>query len=243
MARSRVQKTPKWKRGLEWGVPGALVGLGLGFVAGELTRLAGNEFPGAPFFAAFLLGVGAWALKAFLIEGSGDLAGRVYMGADQGTSPEYSVARGHEVRGQYEAALEAYAAGAEEYPEDPEPLLAGARILAGPLKRYDDALDWLNRARKIPELTPREEVLIEREIIDLYDAMGNPARALPLLARLAERHAGTRPAEWAARQLAHLRTELWEDTRDDDLEAYSDYQRSVTGRGERVQEATDDGER
>lgn len=241
MAERKSERTPKWKRGLDWGIPAALVGLALGFVAGELTRLAGNEFTNAPIFAAFLLGVGAWSLKAFLIEGSGDLAERIYMGSDQGTSPEYSVARGHEIRGQYQLALEAYAEGADEYPDDPEPLLAGARILIDPLGRYNDALDWLHRAREIPEIKPREEILIEREIIELYAGpMEQPTKALPLLARMAERHAGTRPGEWASRQLAALRTEVWEDVRDDELDNYTDYQKFVTGRGDRGDGTTDD---
>ncbi|MFO7894619.1 MAG: hypothetical protein R6U63_12860 [Longimicrobiales bacterium] len=59
---------------------------------------------------------------------------------------------------------------------------------------------------------------------------------------MAERHAGTRPGEWAARRLASLRKTLWKDVRDDILADYSDYQRSVLGWGQGEEEDADDGE-
>ena len=70
--------------------------------------------------------------------GVGDLARRIFMGADQGTAPEYSVARGLEVRGDYEAAIAAYRGGAQTYPEEWKHLLVGARILRDHLNRLAD---------------------------------------------------------------------------------------------------------
>ncbi len=246
MAKTRQKKTSRFVAGLSWGIPGALIGLVVGMIATFFSEMAGNEpGPWTPLVAVVLIGGTAWAMKAYVVEGSGDLAKRIYMGGEEGTSPEYSVARGLALRGLHEEAVKAFAAGAEEYPEDPEPLLAGARLLRDPLGRYDEALDWLLRARRIPDMAPREQILIVQEMVDLYEGpLEDPARALPLLAEVAERHKGTRPGEWAARRLAALRTEIWENVRDDALDEETDYQRSVLGRDERdgrEEEGTNDG--
>lgn len=234
-AKTRQKKTSRMVVGLAWGIPGTLIGLGVGWIATVFSEMAGNE-PASwtPLVAAVAIGGTAWAMKAFVIEGAGDLAQRIYMGGEEGTSPEYSVAHGLALRGQYEAAVDAFAAGAGEYPEDPEPLLAGARLLRDPLGRFEEARDWLLRARRIPDIGLREEVLVVQELVDLYDGpLEEPARAMPLLAQVKERHAGTRPGEWAARRLAALRTERWETVRRDEADGHTDYQRSVLGRDER----------
>lgn len=210
-ARTRVTRTSRWIVALPFAVGGAVIGSMFGFLGLGAAAMAGGEAPAwLPLATAAASGSVAWVCKAIFIEGAGDFVRRLYMGGDAGTVPEYSIARGLEVRGQYDAALAEYAAGAEEYPEDPEPLLLGARLLRGPLDRPEDALEWLHRARGLPDLAARDEILIDREIVELYDGpLGNPAGALPTLARLAERHAGTKPAAWARVRLAALRNSTW----------------------------------
>lgn len=224
-AKSRVRRTSRWIAAAPFAAGGALIGLLFGLLGMAVAALAGGTAPAwLPLGPSIAAGATAFLLRAFFIQGSLDLFRRVYLGGDPGTTPEYSVARGLEIRGQYEAALEAYTAGAAEYPEDPEPLLLGARLLRTHLDRPGEALAWLERARRLPDLTPRDEILIDRDVVELYEGpLRNPAAALPVLARLSARHAGTKPAEWAARRLASLRTEVWQNIRDDEVEDLTGY--------------------
>lgn len=216
-ARSRVRRTSRWIVALPFALGGALLGCTVGFVGLGISAMAGGDTTRwLPIVTAGASGTFAWLYKALIIEGSGDFVRRLYMGRDGGTAPEYSLARSLEVRGHYQAALAEYAAGADEYPEDLEPLLLGARLLRSHLDRPDEALAWLQRARRLPGLAAHDEILIDREIVELYDGpLENPAGALPTLARLAERHAGTRPAEWAQGRLAAIRNSTWSAVRDD----------------------------
>lgn len=211
MAKTRVRRTSRWIIALPAALGGAGIGAMWGFLAMAVAGMAGGAVPGwLPVATAAVTGTAAWLYRAVLTEGSVDLVRRLYLGSDGGTTPEYSVARGLEAHGRYEAALAEYAAGAAEYPEDPEPLLLGARLLRGDLHRPREALTWLKRARRLPDLTRREEILIDSELVELYDGpLEDPAGAIPILARIAERHAGTRPAQWAEHRLADLRAEAW----------------------------------
>lgn len=211
MAKSRVTRTSRWIIAIPAALGGAAIGAMWGLLALAVAGMAGGTVPGwLPVATAVITGTAALLYRAILMEGSVDLVRRLYMGSDGGTTPEYSVARGLEARGRHEAALAEYAAGAAEYPEDPEPLLLGARLLRGDLHRPREALTWLERARRLPELTQREEILIDFDLVELYDGpLEDPAGAMPILARIAERHAGTQPARWAARRLAELRARVW----------------------------------
>lgn len=211
MARSRVTRGSRWLIALPAGVGGAVFGALLGVAAAGLAGAAGGEAPvWLPAAIAGIMGTTAFLLRALLIEGSGDLARRVFLGADQGTTPEYSAARALEVRGQFEDALDAYLAGATEYPEDPEPLILAARLQRAELERPEEAIELLKRARAIPRLEPSDRIRIDRELVEAYDrGLGRPALAMPILARLAEAHASDRIGVWAAARLAAIRTALW----------------------------------
>lgn len=211
MAKSKVRRTSRWIVAIPAALGGAGIGVMWGLLAVAVAGMAGGAVPGWVAVAtAAASGTAAWLYRALLVEGSVDFVRRLYMGSDGGTTPEYSVARGLEARGRYEAALAEYAAGAAEYPEDPEPLLLGARLLREHLHRPQEALTWLKRARRLPDLTQRDEIRIDCDLVELYEGvLEDPAGALPILARIAERHAGTQPAQWAARRLAELRAEVW----------------------------------
>jgi hypothetical protein len=234
MAKTRVRRTSRWLVAL----PAALGGTALGFLFGAVAiafsgLMGGNPPTWTPLAVAAAMGGTAWLIRAIVIEGSGDLARRIFMGADQGTTPEYSVARSHQVAGRHEAALAAYMVGAEAYPDDPTPLIEGARVLRQELGRPEEAVALLGQARAIPQLDQRDENLIDQEMVDLFTGpLDQPHRALPILARMAEIRAGTRPGEWAGRRLARLRTHLWEQVGPDTAAPPSRYHRDVTGHHE-----------
>jgi hypothetical protein len=232
LARSRVRRTSRWLVALPAGLAGAVGGYLFGLGAAAFASFFGGDTPHwLPLALAGIMGATAYLLWAGVIEGAGDLIGRLLMGADEGTAPEYSAAASHEMAGRYEVALAAYLEGAEQYPDDPNPLIQGARLLGEVLNRPEESLALLLRARAIPEIQRREANTVDRELVALYTGpLGQPQRALPILARMAEREAGTRPGEWAARTLAGLRTQVWEQVRDDPAESTPDYHRQVTGR-------------
>lgn len=122
--------------------------------------------------------------------------------------------------GDHEAALAAYRAGAEQYPEDPEPLIRGARI--------KEALNWIQEARTIPGLQDRERIRLDNELVDLYEGpLDRPHLALPLLARLAEEYGGSRVGDYAAQRLSTLRARLFQAT-----SRGNDYPGAMTGRAD-----------
>lgn len=232
MAKSRVRRTSRWLVALPAGMGGAVFGYLFGAAAaGFAGAMGGGAPPSTPLVVAGIMGATAYLLRAWVIEGSGDLARRLFMGGDEGTAPEYSAAVSHEVAGRYELALAVYLEGADDYPDDPTPLIHAARILCDRLGRPEESLALLLHARAIPEIQRREGNIVDREVVALYTGpLDQPQRALPILARMAERQAGTRPGEWAGRTLARLRIRVWEQVGDDPAESTPDYHRQVTGR-------------
>jgi tetratricopeptide (TPR) repeat protein len=172
----------------KWGLPGFVLGAALGY-------------------ALVFFGV------KFLVEGSGALAGKVYH-PDGDSTPhkrEYSEPQALMLRGLFQEAIDCYETYVAEFPEDPEPCIGIARIYRDHLKRYDDAVTWFRRARQATSTDRGREVLVTREIIEVYlKKLGQPERAIPELARLADRFAGTREADLAKVEIERIRAELRE---------------------------------
>ena len=168
-----------------WGLPGFLLGAALGW--------------------AFVFYMVTWAS-----EGAGAAMQQIYHPSGRSTphQREYSEAKALVLRGLFQEAIDCYETYVVEFPADPEPYLGIARIYRDHLKRYDDAVSWLRRVRKIPGLDPGREIFVTREIIEVYvGKLGAPERAIPELARLADRFAGTREGELAKAELERLRRE------------------------------------
>lgn len=194
---------PRWRRGLWFA--------GVGLVCGTLFAVAVFAFTGAAIVLVIgpvACGLAGW-LAGVVVEGAADLGGRLFLGGNVGTRPEYSAARALAIRGRFEEAVAAYRSGAEEWPEDPEPLIQGASILRDHLGRLDEAEQWLLRASRLPRLEEGQTIIVLRELIGLHEVSGEPARALPPLARVAEEQGSTRAGEWAAGELARLRAAIW----------------------------------
>lgn len=180
--------------------PGGLVGfLGGAFVGGSVwTGLLG----------AILAALGVGGLVFALTEGAGWSVGRIHhpSGASTPHRPEYSHAESLVVRKKYDEAMEAYREFIRESPEVPEPYLAIARLLRDELGRYEEAVRWFKRARAESRLGRQHEVLVSREIVEIYRRrMEAPLKAAPELARMRERFADTPEGEWAGRELAEVR--------------------------------------
>jgi tetratricopeptide (TPR) repeat protein len=191
-------------RALVYASAGGVIGLAAGaFKFG----LAGGLVGGALGYAAVYFAVQR------LAEGAGRTLGSIYH--PSGTSTpyrrQYSEPQSLALRGLFQEAIDCYETYVAEFPEDPEPCIGIARIYRDHLRRYEDAVHWFRRARQATGIQSGQELLVTREIIELYQGkLNQPRSAIPELARLAERFAGTREGGLARAELEQLRRETSE---------------------------------
>lgn len=186
-----------------WSLAGGAIGAAIGYwrlgPAGIL-RGAPLGFALVFFTARFASGAAGRAFSAMVYGGSGD------------STPhprEYSLPQSLALRGRYDEAIQAYRQFCAEFPEDPEPYVRIARLYRDDLERYEDAVTWFKRARAEAKTPPGLELIVSQEIIEIFTGkLGEPRRAIPELARLAERFAGRPEATWARGRMAEIRTAL-----------------------------------
>jgi tetratricopeptide (TPR) repeat protein len=193
---ARAQKLHAWGWSLYGGVPfGAAVG-----------ALLGNILLGAVLGPLAIYGV---------VVGIAALAGRgasgVYMpsGVTTPKRKEYSRAQALEVRGEYEAAIQAYEAEILEAPGIAEPYLRIARLFRDERKDGDSAVFWFRKAQREARLSSGEAIRVHRELAEIFLYLRKePRRAAPELARLAETYSHTPDGMWAARELAEIKEQI-----------------------------------
>jgi hypothetical protein len=113
---------------------------------------------------------------------------------------ETLVARGH-----YQAAADAYAERARNYPERIDATLRRAALLAGPLAHPETAAVELDSLRAV-QLSPRDDLRVGLALVDLYEQkLQDPGRAMGELRRLIDRHPTTRGARRLRAALAELK--------------------------------------
>ena len=207
----------------------AAVGALMGFLLIAVLGATGGAMAALPVVLAAVFFAGT-LFHHFLIESAGGAVNRMLAGPSLGTSPpDYSYADSLVARGHYDGAVVAYREAAEQA-ASPEPLLRAARVLRDRLGRYDEAVETLRAARSHPRADPGVEELVTREIVEILVTRAHePARALPELARLADRHPDTQGGAWARRRMAELRQELWETVKDDTGEGRSPGVSDTTG--------------
>jgi tetratricopeptide (TPR) repeat protein len=165
--------------------------------------------------AALLAMGGIWAFSLLLPLAISTLGGGV---ARQVLSPsgrgmpsrrEYSHAESLVVRGLYQEAIHAFEVAIADDATDPTPYLRIARIYRDRMQRFEEASSWFKRALRDAAPSPGTAYLATRELVELYvTKLNDPRRAAPLLARMAEQHAGTPEGDWAAEQLAHIKAAI-----------------------------------
>jgi tetratricopeptide (TPR) repeat protein len=151
----------------------------------------------------FVMLFGLLVPKLFSDAGSGIYAPS---GSSTPAPPEYSLAQSLAVRGQFDAAMRTYEDAMQEHPDDPEPCIRIARILRDSLQRHEEAVTWFKRAREKNGITDGQEIMVSREISELYMfTLRSPTKAAPELARLAAKHPGTPAGEWAKTNLREIK--------------------------------------
>jgi hypothetical protein len=208
-------------RAVKFGLIGLLGGTlaGLGFAL-PIYLVGGENWGADHVLRALVIGFPVGGLLGGLLigfvfrEGIGGLVSRGFEGARGHSKPEHSAIDTLVIRGAYREAVQGYGRLAVEYPTDPEPLLRGARVLRDHLGDPSGAAEWLRRARQVPGLDAQHDITITRELVELYERkLEEPGRALPELARLAERYPGTQAAEWAMATLKRIRATVWSDVK------------------------------
>lgn len=196
-------------------VAGSLPGLFLGGLASVVGMAAQDWGIGT----ALLVTGGTWALAFFgpfaLATLGGRAARQIYNPSGRTTPPkrEYSHADSLVARGLHQEAIDAFEVAISDDPSDPTPYLRIARTCRDHTKRFEDAAIWFKRALRESAITPGIAHLATRELVELYmTKLGDPGRAAPLLARVAEGAAGTPEGEWAARELALAKASIGEGT-------------------------------
>lgn len=194
---------------------GALLGAPIGGMAGFFAGRQGAGSPGLLALAGAVAGVGVLYVVIRAIVGtSGRVASTVYMPRGRGSAAprrEHSLAESLAARGRFEDAVSVLQEAVAENPDDPVPYVRIARISRDELDRPDDAVRWFRRARSEARLGEGEASLVTRELIELHRARGEPRKAAPELARLAEMRAGTPEGSWAQRELAELKRSMLDD--------------------------------
>ena len=179
---------------------------------------AASGLLGVPIILGFLGGLAAGGLayfgSLFIAERGARVGASIYQPSGSTTPPvrEYSLADSLVARGLTDQAAEAYQLLSEDYPEDPEPRLRHARLLRDKAQRYDDAAQIFKSILTIPNLKSETELVVLRELVELCThKLRQPQRALPHLARIAQKFGGTPPGEWAREETRAIKQQMQQD--------------------------------
>ena len=178
-------------------------------MGGLVGWLLGRELLGA------ILGPTIIYVIAYLVlEGGGKAGSLLFISSGSSTpkGPGYSRAEALTVQGDLEGAIVAYQAAILDAPEHAEPYVRIARIHRDRLDAPLEALGWFRRAVEESEIASGMEMLVRREMAELFiHRLGEPQKAAPDLARLAESRAGTSDGDWAEEELARIKKLMAED--------------------------------
>lgn len=191
-----------------------IVAIAIKSLPGGLIGAMGSSFGGLGALSGFIVGWGvAFGAVFFFSEWAGTAFQQIHAPSGSSTPhrTEYSRPRALALRGAFEEAVTAWEAAVGEFPADPTPYVELARLYRDHLKQPDLAVHWFKRARTDAHPDPRLDLLISEEVIELYSGrLGQPARAIPELARLADRFPESEAGRRARERLLALRRSQFE---------------------------------
>jgi hypothetical protein len=118
----------------------------------------------------------------------------------------YSAIETLAVRGEYEAAAEAYRERAQDRADRVEATLRRAALLAGVLRQPETAAAELENLRASVRPGAEEDLRIGLALVELYeDRLGDPGSAMAELRRLIDQHPSTRHLRRLRAELADLK--------------------------------------
>lgn len=160
-----------------------------------------------PFLGAATLSY----MTVWITNSAGAAGGTLYNPSGKTTPPtrQYSQAEAMVVQGRYEDGITAFELAVSEDATDPTPYLRIARVYRDHLARHEDAARWFRRALRDAVIGPGIALLARKELVELYThRLGQPERALPELARMAEEFEGTDEGRWASNQYADIKARM-----------------------------------
>ena len=190
---------------LMWSAAMTVVGAGIGGMLSE------NGYVHIGAGLSMLLGAIAGGGGTYfgvnrIVGGATDVVSQIHNPIGTPPKREYSQAESLVARGRYEEAAVAFEIHCAEYPDDPDPYFRLARLYAGKMERYEDAVTWWRRARQDAKLSPSEDLVALQETIEiLLHKLRDPRKAIPDMAALAQRHPDTPAGRAAAKELALMR--------------------------------------
>jgi len=144
---------------------------------------------------------------------SGGAARTLYNPSGRGTprKRELSHAESLAARGLYDEAAEAFQVAIAEDPLDPTPHLRMARIERDRRGRHEEAARWFRSAFDLVPPGTGPALLTLKELVELYSVkLSAPARAAPLLARVAADRADAPEGAWAREELTRVKGTIGE---------------------------------
>lgn len=213
LARVRIRRPSTHRR--EGEVVSRVTRLAYALVAGVLWGGAAAFSPRIPGWAAgAILAVGSaaiyWGSGALLSVGGG-LISVIHLpsGSSRAAGAGYSRAEALAARGLHGEAARLYEEAADGDPIDPEPCLRLARLHRDGTGDPGEAARWFREARRREGAGPDLDRQISRELIELHRRrLDDPRRAMPELARFAERFPDDPWAEEVREELERLREEM-----------------------------------
>ncbi len=181
-----------------------------------LVTLAAVKIGGLGLLQALLfgllLGLGGplivYGIFYFSVAGGATvLFSRLYGGGATGRPRPPTSWRGQalSVRGSQAEALKAFEEHAARYPNDPGPCLRAAALCIEELDDPEAAVAWYQRARAAQNVTPETDAYVLARLADVYEAIGEEARAMVELRRLLQLHQESPYAKGARKRLAGLK--------------------------------------
>jgi tetratricopeptide (TPR) repeat protein len=163
-----------------------------------------------PLVSAVVVGLGVFVFGFAISRLAGWAAGRLHHPGGSGSARrEYSQPEAMAAQGRHREAVAFFELAASENPDDPAPYLRAARIYRDSLAEPEEALRCFRHAREARGVTDAQWRAVTRELVELIRGpLGQPGRAAPELARLAERGAGTEDGAWAIRELAEVKKRI-----------------------------------
>jgi hypothetical protein len=184
---------------IAWGSFGGLIG---GLVGAKLWGLPG-------FVIGWVVVTGVIVLLALGVAGrAAEAAGSVYMASGSSTPAKRQYSQGEALvaQGKVDAAIAEYERCAREYAKDPEPRIRLARLHRDKRSDYEAAARWFKDVLALDALEPGTEIMVSREMVELFThKLGEPRRALPMLARLSDKHGNSQTGEWARTQIRMIK--------------------------------------
>ncbi len=189
----------------------SLVGAFLGFLLGVFLGVQGAAGVFVITATTAVGWAGSYFLTMLLLSGAGRATSSLYAPSGRSTprKREYSLAESYAVRGEYDLAVATFEAAIAEAPADAEPYLRVARLYRDRIKDSRTAVAWFKRALSESTMAPGVQLRTRRELVELYvNRLGEPERAMPLLARIAAETPGSPEGAWAQGELARLKAEV-----------------------------------